>query len=127
MQHYDLRIIEDCLVFSYEVEGPKRSVRQHQESCTPVRTASARKSAAPSAPVKRFSRRDRKRAVCRESVNRILRYALFLMLAPFLWAIDLAFSAAALTLDVCCRRPTYTTTLATVAFVSVVCATVGIL
>ncbi len=27
MEHYDLRVIADCLVFSYEVEGPKKPER----------------------------------------------------------------------------------------------------
>ncbi len=122
MQHYDLRIIADCLVFSYEVEGPSRPAPKKQEISAPVCAASA------DGEVRRRStRRQRKRAARREEVKRGLLRFLFFFLAPLVMMADLVLRATTLAVDVCRRRPAYITTLATVSLVTIVSAVIGLL
>lgn len=68
MEHYDLRVIEDCLVFSYEVELP--SYPQTSEAVC----GSERKSS---------SRRERQRAKRAARVKKLFLRLLLIVLAPF--------------------------------------------
>ncbi|MBQ9747241.1 MAG: hypothetical protein IJV98_00515 [Clostridia bacterium] len=121
MQHYDLRVIEDCLVFSYEVERPNYPKAK--------RTQTVRKQVASNGVTsgKHTSRRERKRRILQGDLKRWLMRILFILLAPAVMAADLLLRAATLAFGICRQRPTYITTLATVSFVIIVSGVIGLL
>ncbi len=65
MEHYDLRVIENCLVFSYEVEAP---VKPKQEVEVPKKCS---------------SRHDRKKAKEWEMTRQLLFRVFLVLLMPF--------------------------------------------
>ena len=121
MQHYDLRVIEDCLVFSYEVARPNYPKTKH--------TQTVRKQVASNGVTsgKHTSRRERKRRILQGDLKRWLMRILFILLAPAVMAADLLLRAATLAFGICRQRPTYITTLATVSFVIIVSGVIGLL
>ena len=122
MQHYDLRVIEDCLVFSYEVACPNYPKPAKSEAVKPVR-----KPPAHDTEKKRTSRSARKRAIMWTRTKKLLLRFLFLVLFPFVMAADLVFRAMTLALGVCRRRPAYITTFITVSFFAIISTVIGIL
>ena len=92
MEHYDLRIIEDCLVFSYTVECPNY----------PKKTEALPKKKMP-------SRNARKKIARTQRMKKWLLHLLLLVLAPFAIVLDavgkvVCFSAKKM-LCVCRKRP----------------------
>ncbi len=125
MQHYDLRVIEDCLVFSYEVVCP--GYPKSVEAASGETPAPSRDIPVKDAPRKRTSRRLRKRAILWDRTKKALLRFLFLLLFPFVMAVDLAFRGLVLLIGACRRRPTYITTFVTISFFTIVSALVGLL
>ena len=78
MEHYDLRVIEDCLVFSYEVECPHYP-KEVPAVCTPKQKPS--------------SRRERKKAKQMAKIKRLFLRMLLVMLAPFAILADAVMAA----------------------------------
>ena len=78
MEHYDLRIIEDCLVFSYEVELPNYP-KETETVCEPKK--------------KIPSRRERQKAKRAAKTKRFFLHMLLILLAPFAILADTIFGA----------------------------------
>lgn len=79
MEHYDLRVIEDCLVFSYEVECPNY----------PKETVCFPKKKAP-------SRRERQKAKQIAKMKKMLLRILLCALMPFALLADVVFEAVSI-------------------------------
>ncbi len=73
MEHYDLRVIADCLVFSYEVEPPKKPQTQPKR---------------PILPKKASSRRERLRERHAAQQKQLLLRFFLIMLMPFAFVLD---------------------------------------
>ncbi len=71
MEHYDLRIIEDCLVFSYEVECPNYSKKTQ---CPPKRIFRSRSA--------------EKRKTHAQKMKNFWLHVLLIVLAPFAILLD---------------------------------------
>ncbi len=74
MEHYDMRVIADCVVYSYEVPGPAKQKEK---------TDSVKKRSKQTA-----SRSARRRAHQTAALRTILLRVLFVLLAPFALLID---------------------------------------
>ncbi len=100
MEHYDLRIIEDCLVYSYEVECPHYP---KEPPCAPKQKTS--------------SRRERKKAKQMAKIKRLLLRMLLVVLAPFAILADAVMGAVSYFMCIAvspfCRRAKYLPVLGT--------------